>query len=184
VSGTDGSKRVIEPLDPSRHDRSGFSCGVEQVDNFLKRTANKLAVADNLRVFVMTAGDGGLIGFYALNAHAVDYRDLPPRYARSRPGHGSIPAAYISMIGVDTRHAGRGYGGELLADALSRIAAAAGNIGIAVAMLDVLDDGNVELIARRKALYEGYGFAPLPSNPMRLFLPIATVQTLLDELNK
>lgn len=184
MSERDGSKLVIEPLDPSKHDRSGFSCGVEQVNNFFTRTANKLAVADNLRVFVMTAGDGRVIGFYALNAHAVDYRDLPPKYARTRPGHGSIPAAYISMIGVDTRHAGRGYGGDLLADALTRIAAAAGNIGIAVAMLDVLDDGNIELIARRKALYEGYGFTALPSNPLRLFLPVATIRALLDELSK
>jgi ribosomal protein S18 acetylase RimI-like enzyme len=170
---------TIEPLDAARHDRAAFSCGVEQVDNFFKRTANKLATADNLRVFVMTASAGEVIGFYALNAHAVDYQDLPPKYARARPGHGSIPAAYLSMIGVDKRYAGQGYGGDLLADALTRIAAASDQIGIAVVMLDVLDDGNVELVSRRKALYEGYGFIPLPSNPLRLFLPLATVRAAL-----
>lgn len=181
MTEVDEPKFVIEPLDPSRHDRAAFSCGVEQVDNFFKRTANKLAAADNLRVFVMTAGSGEVVGFYALNAHAVDYRDLPPKYARTRPGHGSIPAAYLSMIGVDRRHAGHGYGGDLLVDALARIATAAENIGIAVVMLDVLDDGNAELVAKRKAHYEGYGFKALPSNPRRLFLPIATVRTLLAE---
>ena len=173
-------KLVIEPLDPLRHDRAGFSCGVEQVDNFFKRTANKLAAADNLRVFVMTAGTAEVIGFYALNAHAVDYQDLPSRYGRSRPGHGSIPAAYISMIGVDSRHAGHGYGSDLLIDALSKIAAAGEGIGIAVVMLDVLDDGDSSLVARRKALYEAYGFTPLPSNPLRLFLPLATVRAALE----
>jgi len=172
---------VIEPLDPARHDRSTFSCGVEQVDNFFRRTANKLAAADNLRVFVMTDSDGGVVGFYALNAHAVDYRDLPTRYARTRPGHGSIPAAYLSMIGVDMRHAGKGYGGDLLIDALTRIALAADEIGIAVVMLDVLDDGNAERVARRKALYEGYGFTALPSNPLRLFLPVATMRELIGK---
>lgn len=75
-------------------------------------------------------------------------------------------------------------GGDLLADALTRIAAAAESIGIAVVMLDVLDDGNVELVAKRTALYEGYGFTPLPSNPLRLFLPIATVRALLDKRKK
>jgi len=35
----DGS---IEPLDPDRHDRAAFSCGVDQVDNFFRKTANKL----------------------------------------------------------------------------------------------------------------------------------------------
>lgn len=181
MTGAGEPQFVIEPLDPSRHDRAAFSCGVEQIDNFFRRTANKLAAADNLRVFVMTDGGSEVIGFYALNAHAVDYRDLPPKYARTRPGHGSIPAAYLSMIGVDARHAGHGYGGDLLADALTRVAVAATSIGIAVVILDVLDDGNAALVARRKALYERYGFTPLPSNPLRLFLPVATVQALLDE---
>jgi ribosomal protein S18 acetylase RimI-like enzyme len=179
VTGTAARPFIIEPLDPARHDRDRFSCGVEQVDNFLKRTANKLASADNLRVFVMTEGGAEVLGFYALNAHAVDYSNLPPRFARTRPGHGSIPAAYLSMIGVDRRYAGRGLGGDLLVDALTRVALAADSIGIAVVMLDVLDDGNPDLVARRTRLYEGYGFTPLPSNPLRLFLPVATIRKLI-----
>ncbi|WP_246191375.1 hypothetical protein [Aureimonas leprariae] len=91
---------VIEPLDPDKHDRAAFACGVAQVDNFFRNTANKLTKADNLRTWVMTDPDGMVVGFYAMNAHAVDYADLPKKFARSRPGHGNIPAAYISMIGV------------------------------------------------------------------------------------
>jgi ribosomal protein S18 acetylase RimI-like enzyme len=169
----------IEPFDPDRHDRAAFACGVDAVDNFLKKTANKLARADNLRLYAMTDPSGALIGFYALNAHAIDYAELPPRYARTRPGHGVIPAAYISMIGVDARHQGHGYGGDLLVDALTRIAQAADAIGIAVVILDVLDDGDAEQVARRKLLYESYGFQPLPSRPLRLFLPLAAVRQLI-----
>lgn len=169
----------IEPLDPDRHDRAAFASGVDAVDNFLKKTANKLARADNLRLYAMTDAAAALIGFYALNAHAIDYSELPAKYARTRPGHGSIPAAYISMIGVDARHQGRGYGGDLLVDALTRIAQAADAIGIAVVILDVLDDGDPVQVARRKALYESYGFQPLPSRPLRLFLPLATVRQIL-----
>jgi len=166
----------IEPFDPDRHDRAAFASGVDAVDNFLKKTANKLARADNLRLYAMTDAAGALIGFYALNAHAIDYAELPGKYARTRPGHGSIPAAYISMIGVDARHQGRGYGGDLLVDALTRVVQAADAIGIAVVILDVLDDGDPVQVARRKALYESYGFQPLPSRPLRLFLPLATVR--------
>ena len=169
----------IEPFDPDRHDRAAFASGVDAVDNFLKKTANKLARADNLRLYAMTDAAGALIGFYALNAHAIDYAELPGKYARTRPGHGNIPAAYISMIGVDARHQGRGYGGDLLVDALTRIVQAADAIGIAVVILDVLDDGDPVQVARRKALYEGYGFQPLPSRPLRLFLPLATVRQLI-----
>lgn len=167
----------IEAFDPERHDRAAFTSGVEAVDNFLRKTAGKLARADNLRLFVMSDASGAMIGFYAVNAHAIDYTELPARYARTRPGHAAIPAAFISMIGA--RHQGHGYGGDLLVDALTRIAQAADAIGIAVVILDVLDDGDAEQVARRKALYEAYGFQALPSRPLRLFLPLATVRQLI-----
>ena len=174
---------TVEPLDPAKHDRASFSCGVPQVDNFFRRTANKLAKADNVRTFVMVGPEGGLIGFYALNAHAIDYADLPDRFTRDRPAHGGIPAAYIAMIGVDARFQGQGYGGDLLSDCLARLATAADALGIAVVMLDVLDCGDAEKTAKRLALYAGYGFEPLPSNSLRLFLPMATVRKLTMQMD-
>ncbi len=172
---------VIELFDPARHDRATFSCGIQQIDNYFRKTANKLAKADNLRLYVMVAPDGTVIGFHSINAHAVSYDELPGRYARTRPRHGDIPAAYISMIGRDQQYRGKGYGGDLLVDALRRIARAAEEIGIAVVMLDVFDCGNTERTGRRKALYSGFGFRPLPSNELRMFLPLTAVRTLLME---
>lgn len=122
---------------------------------------------------------GAIVCFYAINAHTIDYNDLPKRYARTRPVHGSIPAAFLSMIGVDHRHAGQSYGADLLADALVRVAGAADQLGIAVVILDVLDDGNAETVDRRLALYVRYGFQPLLSQPLRLFLPMATIRKTL-----
>ena len=172
----------IEPFDPERHDRTGFSCGVEAVDNYFKKTAGKLVSAGNVRLFVMVNPDGNLIGFYAINAHAVHYQDLPTHFARARPGHGSIPAAFIAMIGRDQRYSGSGFGADLLVDALRRIAQAADSLGIAVVLVDVLDCGDPERTARRQALYESYGFQPLPSNPTRLFLPINAIRELIADL--
>ena len=174
----DAAPTIIEPLDPARHDREAFSCGIAQIDNFFRRTANKLTRAGNLRTFVMVGPAGELIGFYDANAHAIDYAELPDRFTRNRPAHGSIPAAYISMIGVDRRFQGRGYGGDLLVDCLARLAGAADALGIAVVLLDVFDCGDPERMAKRMALYIGYGFEPLPSNALRLFLPMVTVRTL------
>ena len=171
----------IEPFDPDRHDRAGFSCGIEQVDNYFRKTANKLAKSGNIRLYVMTATDGAVIGFHAINAHAVHYGELPKAYARARPGHGHIPAAYISMIGRDERYRGSGHGADLLVDALKRIALAADALGIAVVILDVLDCGDPLRVARRKRMYEGFGFTALPSDPQRMFLPVATVKTLLAQ---
>ena len=172
---------TIEPFDPEKHDRTAFSCGVEQVDNYFQKTANKLAKADNVRLYVMVDPAGTVIGFYALNAHAVHFADLPAKFARTRPSHGNIPAAYISMIGRDQKFRGGGYGGDLLVDALRRITVAADAIGVAVVMLDVLDCGDPDRVIRRKALYESYGFQSLASNPLRMFIAVSTVRMLIAE---
>ncbi len=174
-------RNIIEPFDPKKHDRAAFSCGVQQVDNYFKKTANKLHKAGNIRLYVMSTPEHAIIGFYAINAHAVDYADLPKKYARTRPGHGSIPAAYISMIGRDEKFKGGGFGGDLLIDALVKIAQAADRLGIAIVMLDVLDCGDPERTERRKALYESYGFRALAAEPLRMFLPMGTVRMLVDE---
>lgn len=171
----------FEPFDPERHDRASVSTGVEAVDNYFRKTANKLSRADNVRVTVLVQSDGRLIGFHAINVHSVDYRDLPARFARTRPAHGNIPVAYISMIGVSEDFQGRGFGGDLLFDCLVRVTDASEVLGIAVVMLDVLDCGDAQTTARRKALYERYGFIPLPDHPLRLFLPIAEARELVKQ---
>jgi GNAT superfamily N-acetyltransferase len=167
----------IEAFDPAHHDRASFSSGGAAVDNFFARTAKKLPRADNLRLSVMVSLDGEIIGFHAINAHLVDYRDLPPSFARTRPGHGQIPAGFISMIGVDHRFQGQGFGGDLLVDCLVRIERASQALGIAVVFLDVLDCGEPMQVERRQRLYASYGFASLPAAPLRMFLPLATVRT-------
>ena len=174
---------AIEPFDGAWPNRVDLACGIVQVDNFFKKTASKRARADTVRLYVMTAADGALIGFYALNAHAVDHRDLPTAYARSRPRHASIPAAYLSMIGRDRRYAGQGFGGDLLVDALRRIDRAADALGIAVVILDVLDCGDPQRVNRRKVLYESYGFLSLPSNPLRLFMPLKAVRAMIRRID-
>jgi ribosomal protein S18 acetylase RimI-like enzyme len=85
------------------------------------------------------------------------------------------------MVGVDSRFQGRGYGGDLLVDCLARLAGAADALGIAVVILDVLDCGDTNKAAKRRALYTSYGFEPFSSNKLRLFLPMATVRTLIAD---
>lgn len=59
--------------------------GVAAVDNYFKKTANKLAESGNVRLFVMVSADQALIGFYAINAHAVEgpVPSQPPSSPRS-----------------------------------------------------------------------------------------------------
>lgn len=174
----------IEIFDPDRHEREGFSCGVDQVDNYFRKTANKLMQAGNTSVYVMVGPDEDVAGFYAMNAHAVHYTELPNRYKRTAPGHGSIPAVYISMIGRDERYRGQKVGEDLLIDALCRASRASrAGYAAAVIMLDVLDCGDVAKVRNRKAIYEGFQFQALPGNPMRMFLPMRTADLLRERMD-
>jgi len=174
---------VIEPLDTNRHDRAAFSSGVEQVDNFLQKTASKLVKGGTARVFVMVAphqNPKDLLGFYSINAHSVDYGDLPNRYRRYALPGGGIPAAFIGMMGVTQAAQGQGIGSLLLADALKGAYLASHRVGTAMVLLDILDCGNPEAVTRRQRLYEGFGFQHLASSPLRMFIPMATVAQLQE----
>ena len=178
-----GPLRVaVVPLDAATHDRAAFRCGNEPIDNFLKRTARTHQQGDFTRVWVAVAPrDAKILGYYAVNAHAVEGNDLPQALTGKATRHGAVPAAYLSMLGVDLSVRGRGLGKVLLADALKRIALISEQLGIAAMVLDILDDGDRAAVARRWAFYESFGFTAFPSQPMRLFLPTRTVRERLGE---
>lgn len=172
---------TIEAFEPARHERSGFDSGVARIDNFLKRTARKHQNQDFTRIWVACRpGQSRVLGYYAINSHAVEADELPHHLARSAPRHGSVPAAYLSMVGVDQSLQGHGLGRALVVDAARRIESASHSIGIEAIVLDVIDDGGDEVYGRRKRFYERLGFASFPSRPSRMFIALSTVRKALE----
>ena len=170
----------IEPLDPGKHKRAGFSCGIPRRDNYLKYTARKHHAGDFTRVWVATrARQKEIVGFYALNAHSLHGDQLPVDLTRNAPSHGGIPSIYLSMIAVNRPDQGQGIGRILFADALKRSAIAADQIGLKTVVLDVIDDGGSKITAKRVAFYASMGFQALPGYPRRVFIGIETVRKAL-----
>lgn len=167
----------IEPFDPEVHDRAAFSCGADQIDNFLKFTAKKHQQGDFARVWVAVADQNStVLGYYSINSHSIEAHQLPQKFTKRAPNHGGIGAAYISMFGVETSAQGKGIGTLLIADALKRIARISDDLGIFAVVLDVLDDGDAERVGQRQAFYKRLGFIEFPSQPLRMFLPVATIR--------
>lgn len=167
---------TIEPFDPKVHDRTAFACGVPQIDNYLKLTAKKGTKADVVRIWVVTDHEHQIVGFYGINMHAIAATDMPEAFQKKALKHGFLPAAFIAMIGVDQNYQNKGLGSALLADALNRIARASEEIGTCVIVLDIFDDKDEDTVSRRKTYYESFGFIPLPDQPLRMFIPVATVR--------
>src|SRR5262249_29778815 len=74
---------------------------------------------------------------------------------------------------VDRSVHGRGLGGVLLRDALTRALELSEKVGIHAVVDDALD-------AEAKAFYERFGFLPLTDDAMRLFLPLGTIRAVIE----
>ncbi|MGH6896094.1 MAG: GNAT family N-acetyltransferase [Geminicoccaceae bacterium] len=153
-----------------QHDRAAFSCGVAELDDYLKRRAGQDVRRRIARVFVGTEdGSNVVLGFYTLSALSIDVSSLPEDQARKLPRH-PVPAALIGRLAVDQSAQGRGLGRLLLADAIQRTLGASEQVAIHAMVVDAKDEA-----AQR--FYQAHGFLALPDQPMRLFLPLRSVPT-------
>ena len=173
----------IEPFDPARHERIGFSCGVARLDNFLRLSARKQQKDDFTRVFVaVVEGSDRIPGYYALNTHAVGIAELGRKRPRRAPGRASLPALYLSMIAADKNQQGKGLGTDLLIDALLRACRVSKEVGLKLVMLDVIDDGGDSAFRRRKEFYRRMGFESFSDHPQRMFMTIGTIRSMFPEV--
>ena len=79
----------------------------------------------------------------------------------------------MGRLAVDHRATGRGLGGTLLVDALTRAVRA--EIAAYALLVDAKD-------ANAAAFYAHHGFVPLAESPLTLFLPLATAYKLAKSL--
>ena len=158
---TDLDALVIEPLG-KRHDRAAFSCGLPELDRYLARQAGQDVRRRIARVFVCTAeGTDTVLGFYTLSALAIDLSSLPEELFRKLPRH-PAPCALIGRLAIDQSVRRHGLGRMLLVDAIKRTMRASDIMAIYAVIVDAKN--NVA-----KQFYEGFGFAPMRDDSMRLF---------------
>lgn len=123
------------------------------------------------QTFVWRRGNDRVVGYFSLAAHLVVRGELPEKLGRGSPT--SIPAVMLARLALETGLHGKGLGGELLWDALTRARAAS---DIAAARLVVVD----AISAEGAAFYEHHGFAPIPENPNRLVQRMSNIASALD----
>ncbi len=166
----------IEPLDRTRHERTGFHCGVDRVDHFLTTTAARQQDADLTRVYVACIDQSNaIIGYYALNAHAIEAASLPQTMIKKLPNYSTIAAIYLSIIGFHIDYQGKGGGSFLMADAFRRCVQVADVVGAHFLVLDALND-------RAAKLYRELGFIDLPEPTSRMIIPMKAIRKTIAGL--
>jgi ribosomal protein S18 acetylase RimI-like enzyme len=154
----------VEPLGAT-HDRSGFSCGVEVLDRYLRERATQDIKRRVSNCFVACDTTGTIAAFYTFAAASFPLADLPPEVAKRLPRYALLPAGLIGGLAVDQRFRSRRLGSALVIDAARRAAGA--DPAVFALIVDAKDDAAA-------AFYEHLGFRRFVSRPMSLFLPIAT----------
>lgn len=146
------------------HDRSGFASGSDALDRYFKTQASQDIRRRIATCFVALTGDTSeIVGYYTLAATNIALTDLSPSTVKKLPRYPAVPAALLGRLAVANTHQGKGLGGVLLADAITRSARA--ELGIFAIVVDAKDEG-----AQR--FYEHFGFTLLPGAGRRLMLPI------------
>ncbi|MCW3675978.1 GNAT family N-acetyltransferase [Burkholderia cenocepacia] len=160
-----GAQLVVAALEAA-HDRSRFACGTPALDRYLREVVTQDVRRRVAACFVML--DGNVVaGYYTLSAASVALTDLPHAIARKLPRYPAIPVVRMGRLAVDQAYRGRRLGAALLVNALQR--AAKSEIAAVALMVDAKDE-------TAAAFYRHFGFAPLTSDPLALFMPLATVK--------
>ena len=166
------------PLDPAAIDVRSFDCGKDAINTYLRRYAARNMALNLSRTFVLpcvpdeSAGKSHVAAYCTLAHQTLVREELPdpsrlPRYP--------VPVVLLAQLGVDRRFQGQGLGAKTLVWALRhahRIASTPDGIPAMGVVLDVLDQDAL-------AFYQSFGFfLPLANNPMRLFVPMASLEAL------
>lgn len=158
----------VEPLGRD-HDRTAFFCGVASLDHYLKEIASQDQRRHAAAIFVLVERTTRVIaGYYTLSAAAVELAVLPDAVKQRLPRYPAVPATLIGRLAVNRRHQGQGLGGLLLSSALDRSLRQCEEIGSALVVVDALDAAAVDF-------YKRFGFTPIPDEPNRHFMLMATV---------
>lgn len=165
---------VIEPLG-KHHDRTTFSCGQADLDDWFLRRASQDERRNIARVFVASNDSFGVIGFYSLSSFTLSLTDLPDEIARKLPRYDAIPAALIGRLARDVRVRGKGIGELLLADAIRRILGAGNTLAVFAIVVDAKD-------AAAESFYKEFGFSPFPLRPDRLFLLTSSAAAAIEKI--
>ncbi|MDO9267819.1 MAG: GNAT family N-acetyltransferase [Methylobacter sp.] len=142
-----------------------FACGVDSLDNWLKKRAYPNQINGASRTYVVSEGKR-VVAYYCLASGALELNNTPASIRRNMPD--PVPIVLLGRLAVDKAYQGRGLGVALLQDATVRTAQAAGILGIRGLLVNALS-------VEAKAFYQHHGFVSSPTQPMTLILSLKRI---------
>lgn len=156
-----------------RHDRSGFDCGVSALNEYLQRYARQNHESGGAKTFVAVPVEESspVLGYYTISPGAIAFTVFPTALSR-KLGRYEVPVFRLGRLAVSRAAQGKGLGSDLLLAAGERALAVARQVGGVALAIDAKDE--------RVALwYQRFGALPLLDDPLKLVLPLETIDATL-----
>jgi len=159
----------------AHHDRKGFDCGEQALNDYLHRFARQNHSSGGAKTFVAVAPaePSHILGYYTVSPGAIEFARVPPLLTKGL-GRYEVPIFRLGRLAVSRAVQGEGLGGELLLACGERALAVAKEVGgVAIA---------IDAKSKRAAdWYVRFGAQPLLDDPLKLILPLATIAEAIRE---
>ncbi len=166
-------KYLAVPLD-SAHKRGEFNCGIELLNNYIKKQASQDVKRKLSTCFVLTDEDNVVFGYYTLSNAGISKKNIPEKLQKRLPeSYSQLPVTLLGRLAVDSRKKGMGFGEFLLLDALKRSNYVSKIVGSIAVVVDPIDKQAIQF-------YLKYGFILLPDSG-KMFLSLKTILRLFSK---
>lgn len=149
------------------HNVKEFDCGINALNNFLKKYALQNQLNHSARTYV-TLKNEKVVGYYSLAPSAVQYDEAPERIVKGLAKH-QVPCILLARIAVDVQEQSKGLGRALLKDALLRCFNAKDAIGGRAVITYAKNEA-------ARHYYLKHGFEPSPIDEFHLFLLMKEIE--------
>lgn len=166
----------VAPFDSRRHTRSDFCCGEDSLDNYIRKQASQDLKRRISTVFVLINDpNANVLAYYTLSSYTVEIKALDEAFGKHLPRYPLLPATLLGRLAVDNRQKGNGFGELLLIDALKRSLGVATQVASLAVIAEALDEKSL-------SFYLKYGFEQFKQAPLKLYLPMKSVENLCQTL--
>ncbi len=153
------------------HEVAGFTCGVEELDGWLRRHAMAAQQMDSARTFVVTRGVR-VVGYVSLTMGTVQRAEAPRVLVRGMPAY-PVGMVLIARLAVEQAEQGGGLGARLLAEALRMALVAGDAVAARLIVVDAIDE-------RAAQFYRQHGFTAPLGDPLRLYRRMKEVRVSMQ----
>lgn len=157
------------------HQVSGFKCGHNSLDHFLRKYALANSSNDLAQTYVVHR-EQVVLGYYTLVYGTISLDEAATEIVEGITSPYPVPVMLLARWAVDKNQQRQGIGKALLKDAFLRTEQAADIGGLRAMLVDAIDD-------RMAQYYRNLGFSVCPNDLRKLMMPIRAIRASLPPLN-